>query len=135
MSRLAADPQSPPPRARAARLHRSLQHAEATSCAEAPAAGTGEARTTAARQRDPSPRPTRWPHPRVLPSRRMRGDTNNGALHGPTQAGPPFASLAVWAAARADGLHSTVVPDRLGSDRDRALGWPTPLQPDSDPAP
>ena len=30
--------------------------------------------------RDPSSRPARRPHPRVLPSRRMRRDTNKGAL-------------------------------------------------------
>ena len=33
------------------------------------------------RGRDPPSRPPRRPHPRVLPSRRMRRDTNNGALH------------------------------------------------------
>jgi hypothetical protein len=32
------------------------------------------------RGRDPPPRPARWPHPRVLPSRRMNSDPNNGAL-------------------------------------------------------
>ena len=32
------------------------------------------------RRRDPPPRPPRRPHPRVLPSRRMSRDTNNGAL-------------------------------------------------------
>jgi putative transposase len=32
--------------------------------------------------RDPPPRPARRPDPRVLPSRRMRPDTNNGAFQG-----------------------------------------------------
>ena len=31
---------------------------------------------------DPASRPARRPHPRVLPSRRMSSDTNNGALQG-----------------------------------------------------
>jgi Integrase core domain len=33
---------------------------------------------------DPPPRPARRPHPRVLPSRRVRRDANNGALQAPS---------------------------------------------------
>jgi hypothetical protein len=35
---------------------------------------------TSARGRNPGPRPARRPPPRVLPNRRLRRDTNNGAL-------------------------------------------------------
>ena len=38
-------------------------------------------------RRDPSPRPPRRPHPRVLPSRRLRRDTTIGALQGVSRTG------------------------------------------------
>ena len=81
MPRLAADPQPPPPRARPTRLRRPLQHAEAAPRARPPATATCGATASSHHRRDPSPRPPRRPHPRVLPSRRLRGDTSIGALH------------------------------------------------------
>ncbi len=48
--------------------------------AQAAAAGTGEARTYVDR-RDPAPRPARRPHPRVLPSSRLRRDANKSTPH------------------------------------------------------
>jgi hypothetical protein len=81
VSRLAADPQRPPPRARPACLRRALQRVEAASRAQAPATATAAATANTHDRRDPAPRPPRRPHPRVLPSRRVRSETNNGALH------------------------------------------------------
>src|SRR6266545_5267850 len=43
-------------------------------------ARSGQARGKIDRRRDPPPRPARRTHPRVPPSRSMRGDMNNGAL-------------------------------------------------------
>jgi hypothetical protein len=81
---LAADRQPPPPRARPARLRRALQHAEAAPRARPPATATSRAAADSDTDRrgGPSPRPPRRPHPRVLPNRRLRCDTTNGALHG-----------------------------------------------------
>jgi hypothetical protein len=41
------------------------------------------------RDRDLPPRPARRAHSRVLPSRRLRHDTNNGALHATQRTSPP----------------------------------------------
>jgi transposase InsO family protein len=61
------------------RLCRPLQPRTAASRARVAAAGL---RATRANMlgRDPTPRPPRWAHPRVLQSRRLKPDTNNGAL-------------------------------------------------------
>jgi len=49
--------------------------------APTPAARPQRATKKSADGRDPPPRPARRPHPRALPSRCLRRDTNNGALH------------------------------------------------------
>src|SRR5438094_401120 len=81
MPGLAADPQPPPPRARAPRLRRPLQPAKAASRSR-PATtnhwrGTGSIRL----RHDPPARPPRRPYPRVLPSRRLSRDIGIGTLH------------------------------------------------------
>jgi hypothetical protein len=50
--------------------------------AQPPAPTASNATADTSHRRDPSTRPPRQPHPRVLPNRRLRSDTNNGALHG-----------------------------------------------------
>jgi hypothetical protein len=79
-----ADRQLPPPRRSTPRLRRPLQPREATSRARTTAARTRSAAGASVCARDPPSRPPQWPHPRVLPSRRMRHDTNNGALQAST---------------------------------------------------
>jgi hypothetical protein len=88
VSGLAAGPQPASTRTRPARLRRPFQPAETASCPRAPGARAGRAATPITHRRDPPPRSTRRAHPRVLPSRRMRGDTNNGALHANTRVAP-----------------------------------------------
>jgi Reverse transcriptase (RNA-dependent DNA polymerase) len=79
--RLAADPQPPPPRARPARLRRALQQPQAAPRTPAPTTTTCKAAADTSHRRGPATRPPRRRHPRVLPRRRLRCDTINGALH------------------------------------------------------
>jgi hypothetical protein len=59
-----------------------IRHPHASS-ARTPSAPAARTTSRTIRRRHPPPRPTRGPYPRVLPSRRLKRDTNNGALHAP----------------------------------------------------
>jgi hypothetical protein len=77
-----AERQPPSPRTRASRLRRALQPRATAPIARTPATPARRATGNLAAGRDPAPRPTRRPHPRVPPSRRLRPDTRNGTPQG-----------------------------------------------------
>ena len=77
-----AERQPPSPRSGASRLRRALQPRATTPIARTPATPARRATANRAAARDPAPRPTRRPHPRVPPNRRLRSDTRNGTPQG-----------------------------------------------------